>query len=552
IQSSTQRAFGGLNHRSSAADGEIYDMENITSDEYPLVTPRAPRYVIEKIDKPNGIFALDGLVIIAGTTVYYKDKEVKGKTIKTFETTKITENNTSKFHVTQNETTVTVKNSLKTFSALGSKVVILPDKVYFDTAVESPELINIESTVTVEAKFQSETTTSSEANTIYNSRVWWKNFFKVGDAVTISGATKHPENNTTLIIREINDHSLKFYDNSFKLNQGTDGKLLAYTEDEVVTISRTMPDLDFICENDNRLWGCKGDTVYASKLGDLTNWNVFDGIASDSYAVDVGTPGDFTGCFTYLGYPCFFKDDVIYKVYGDKPSNFQLIRSASLGVSEGNEKSLSVAGEILFYMSRTGIVAYSGSTPQDVFLPFGDEKYNNCVAGSDGKKYYVSMQKRNGEHILAVFDTSFNTWHIEDDVNAVGFAWYNGLYILSDDGTLRLVGNAPEVPDGAEKEKSVSSSVTFAPFTYGTSRKKGVSKIGISCELEKNAEIKVEIEYDSSGDWQTVSTLDTPERRSFYLPVIPHRCDHYRLKLSGKGKWRLFSLTKEYYYGSMN
>ncbi len=519
IQSSTQRAFGGLNHRSSAADGEIYDMENMTSDEYPLVTPRAPRYVIEKIDKPNGIYSLDGLLLVAGETVYYKNKEIG-----------------------------TVSDGKKTICALGSKIVILPDKVYYDTA--DGNFAEIEKTWKGQPVFQggSYGGQTAVANTIYQKDTNWSDFFKVGDAVAISGATKHPENNKTVIVREIDGSSLRFYENTFTITNG----LTKYSEETEITISRTMPDLDFICENDNRLWGCKGDTVYASKLGDLTNWNVFDGIASDSYAVDVGTPGDFTGCFTYLGYPCFFKDDVIYKVYGDKPSNFQLIRSASLGVSEGNEKSLAVAGEILFYMSRTGIVAYSGSTPQDVFLPFGDEKYNNCVAGSDGKKYYVSMQKRNSEYILAVFDTSFNTWHIEDDVNAVGFAWYNGLYILSDDGTLRLVGNAPEVPDGAEKEKSVSSSVTFAPFTYGTSRKKGVSKIGISCELEKNAEIRVEIEYDSSGEWQTVSKLDTPERRSFYLPVIPHRCDHYRLKLSGKGKWRLFSLTKEYYYGSMN
>ena len=67
-----------------------------------------------------------------------------------------------------------------------------------------------------------------------------------------------------------------------------------------------MPELDFLCENENRLWGCKGDTIYASKLGDPFNWNVFDGVSTDSYAVDVGSAGDFTGCFAYRGYPVFF------------------------------------------------------------------------------------------------------------------------------------------------------------------------------------------------------------------------------------------------------
>ena len=84
--------------------------------------------------------------------------------------------------------------------------------------------------------------------------------------------------------------------------------------------------------------GCgaaKGDTVYASKLGDPFNWNVFDGLSTDSYAVDVGSAGDFTACCSYLGYPCMFKEEHIYKVYGDKPSNFQVMGSASWGWKRG-------------------------------------------------------------------------------------------------------------------------------------------------------------------------------------------------------------------------
>lgn len=514
-QSSVQRSFGGLNRRIGAVDGDICDMFNLTGDEFPLVTPRAPRREIEKVEKPNGIFALDGLVIVAGTTVYYKDKEV-GQ----------------------------VSDTKKIMCALGSKVIILPDKVYFDVSEEQQSLKSIEAEWTGSAKITngSYAGVEAKANTIYQKGVKWNEYFKEGDAVTISGAAVHTQNNITVIIREIDEDYLRFYENSFIINSSGDSE-------KALVITRKMPDLDFICENDNRLWGCKGDTVYCSKLGDLTNWNVFDGIASDSFAVDVGTPGDFTGCFTYLGYPCFFKDDVIYKAYGDKPSNFQLIRSASLGVKKDNAKSLAVAGEILFYMSRTGIVAYSGSTPQDIFLPFGGEKYDSCVAGSDGKKYYVSMTKKDGTCTFAVYDTSFNMWHIEDDLCAVGFAWYDGLYVLSDNGTLWLIGS-----DSAEGmlEKNIRSSVTFAPITYGTARKKGVTKIGITAELEGNAMLEVKIQYDSLGQWQTVKKLEGTERNSFYLPLIPKRCDHFKLKLEGKGKWRLYALTKEYHYGSMN
>lgn len=87
-----------------------------------------------------------------------------------------------------------------------------------------------------------------------------------------------------------------------------------------------------------------------------------------------------------------FKEEHIYKVYGDKPSNFQVMGSASLGVEAGSDASIAIAGETLFYLARTGIVAYSGGIPQQVGAAFGTQRFRNAVGGSDGTKYYVSMK----------------------------------------------------------------------------------------------------------------------------------------------------------------
>ena len=46
-QQTVQTAFGGLNSRASAEDGEIVDMVNMTSDEYPMLSPRKPRELYE-------------------------------------------------------------------------------------------------------------------------------------------------------------------------------------------------------------------------------------------------------------------------------------------------------------------------------------------------------------------------------------------------------------------------------------------------------------------------------------------------------------------------
>ncbi|MBR5089700.1 MAG: hypothetical protein IK093_09735 [Ruminiclostridium sp.] len=531
IQKMSTIKFGGYNHTLGAGDGEIWDEQNMTSDYYPVMSPRRPRYTVKSsISSPNGLFCKDGIYYVSGTKLY-KNGTVTGLT--------------------------SLTNTRKKITALGAYIVIFPDKAYYnvlDDSYGSLESSVANQSVTIkDGTYAGET---AEANTIYASGVTWGNYFKVGDAVTISGCTTHTENNTTIVIREIDGADLRFYENSFVIGTGGDS--------ETITISRTVPDMDFICENENRLWGCKDDTIYASKLGDPFNFNVFDGISTDSYAANVGSAGEFTACCSYLGYPVFFKEENIYKVYGNKPSNYQIMGSASLGVEKGSDRSLAIAGEILFYLSRAGIVAYSGGIPQSVAAPFGTDRYKNAIGGSDGVKYYVSMQGTSG-YTLFVFDTRTNLWHKEDGTEAVGFGWDGELYMLTTEttlflgaiGDLLLIGNPRTIPTGATREGSVSSIVEFADFVehskYSTrhgANKKGTGKIQLRGELDAGASLNIKMKFDSGGDWIDVATLTTTVKRSFYLPIIPRRSDHFKIKLIGTGNWKLWSLSRESYFGS--
>ena len=64
------------------------------------------------------------------------------------------------------------------------------------------------------------------------------------------------------------------------------------------------------------------------------------------------------------------------------------------------------------------------------------------------------------------------------------------------------------------------------------------------------AEAEVYIRYDSVGDWEKVHTVSAVSKRSVYLPVIPRRADHYRIKIQGRGDCRIYSVSREYYSGS--
>lgn len=507
--------FGGYNHNLYASDGDIWDMQNLTSDLAPLLAPRRPRYLYKQLTKPNGLYANDGLYWVDGTG-FYAGGVLRG----------------------------VVTDSRKQFTSLGAWVLIMPDKAFYNKL--TGEFGSLEASWSGSATIQNGTYAgeAAEANTIYAAGADWSSRFNVGDAVTIAGATAHPENNVTIIIREMDGDYLRFYANSFVIGEGGDT--------ETLTISRLVPDMDFICANENRVWGCRGDEIYGSKLGDPFNWNVFDGISTDSYAVSVGSAGDFTACCAYLGYPVFFKEDQIYKVYGDRPSNYQVMGSASLGVESGSHMSLAIAGEILFYLSRAGVVAYSGGVPQSISSAFGTDRYRDAVAGSDGLKYYCSMRSSDGTWRLFVYDTQRGMWHAEDDTEAVGWAWDSELCCLDADGTLWINGNARSVPEGCTREGAVASMCEFGDFYDGSPNKKGTGKFQVRIALDEGATVDIYVRFDSVGEWEPVQGghLTAEVKRSYYLAVIPRRSDHYRIKIIGSGGWQLYSLTREDYIGS--
>lgn len=103
IKKAKQTEFKGYNHNLYAQDGELWDMKNLTSDLYPLLSPRLPRYIVETLTKPNGFYAKDGMYWVDGTG-FYADGEKKGD----------------------------VADSRKQFTSIGAYIIILPDKKWYN------------------------------------------------------------------------------------------------------------------------------------------------------------------------------------------------------------------------------------------------------------------------------------------------------------------------------------------------------------------------------------------------------------------------------------
>lgn len=505
--------FGGYDHRLGAQDGYIWDMENLTGDHAPVLASRPPRWTVTTVAKPNGLFCAGKRFLVDGTRLLVDGVE-KG----------------------------TVVDSQKLFAALSGRVVIWPDKVVYTT---DGKLERLEAEYSAKGLVFGDGTFAgkpAKANSITTTGAVFP--FRAGDGVTISGCAE-AKNNLTLIVREISEDgkTLRFYENSFTLGSGS------VTEAGTVTLQRSVPDFDVMCSDDNRLWGGKGDTIWCSKLGDPYNWNVFDGVSTDAWSVETGTPGNFTACTSFLGYPVFFKEDKVFKVYGDRPTNYQVMASATLGVSAGSGKSLAVAGETLFYLSRAGIVAYSGGIPRSISAPFGTARYRNAVGGSDGMKYYVSMEDDNGEWSLFVYDPALGVWHREDSTRLVAADYLGGVNGLTADGRLLLLGRPSEVPEGCVQEGAVRSWVEFGDIPMDSFDSKYPVRLWLRLSSDTAVTVAAEIQYDG-GSWETVDAVKGGSMDRFYLSCPVQRCDHFRLRLSADGSWRLWGLEVELYDGS--
>ena len=281
VQSKSKKynvVFRGINYGEGAQDGEFAETYNLSTAKYPCITQRAARIKRGQYTKPSTLHAKGNLLVIDGTKVFYGDREVG-----------------------------TVTEGKKQTATIGNYIVIFPDKKYYKVPTEDDldgEFGSMEETYTATGLVFTDSTITTTGD----------NFkFREGDAVKITGCS-NSANNQDIIIRGVSAKVLTFYENSFT----------AGTESGSVTIKREVPDLDFICESNYRLWGTHGNTIFSSAFSDPLNFFVRDGLAGDGYDIQVGSEGEFTGCIPYSSHICFFKENTLHKLYGTKPSNFQI------------------------------------------------------------------------------------------------------------------------------------------------------------------------------------------------------------------------------------
>lgn len=557
IRTSTFDVFKGYVHREAAGDGVIFDEKNMWGGAYPAASSRPERMKLKlSSDSYTGelpyffdFTAWDGVFYL----LTY-DSEADRCFLYAYDPS------SDQSPRLLGGWPMTGSVDPRHWVKMGDRLVIFPDAVVYDRRGDTLETIAV-SCGLGNCEFSDGTYAgvSAKANTIKTAAAD-VTYIRSGDTVRISGCITHTENNTVLTVREKDIDGevcyLRFYENSFVLGTGT-----SYVEKGDVTLSRELPSDDvirFACECDGRIWAAGRNYIFASAQNDPFNWNTFDSLPGDSYAIRCPGGGEITGACTYLGYPIFFKEDGIYKILGDTAEEFTVSSLQCPGLRAGCEFSLAIAGGALFYNSKSGIVRYTGGTPSAMYFDFGRDKYRYAVGGSDGIRYYVKLTDSEagvGDQVF-MYDTELSMWFRYDDPSYQTFSYDGNLWAMDNYSGIYVLGEASDLPERMEKEGEFDSYVIFTDFTGSYHGRKGVSRVHLRVELDSGTEFHAAIRYDAASDdvggWEEAYSYSAEGSKKLTLsvPLIVRRCDHFTLKLSAHGQWKLYQLTLERYNGS--
>ncbi len=563
-------AFKGYENNLIADENAFYFEENMSSDNYPMLSPRNKRAFFNVSgNRLHGLFSKEKLCYINNGILYYGGEPISGLSFPDL-------------------------NGERTFVSMGAKLIIFPDKVYINTA----DLTDYGSLEAIFTGDRAECTLCRGDGDLYE------------DYVVGSAPPDKPSHGDLWVDTSLSTHTLKQYSSdiegwveiedkfiritcngigvNFKefdgvtlsgFNSiGADGTHIIYHkgEDFIViagmldrnitietpfTVERKLPSLDFVCESGNRLWGCSSETneIFASKLGDPTNFFAYMGISTDSYAATVGTDGDFTGAVSYRGYVLFFKENCVHKVYGQNPP-YTITTSYIRGVQKGSHKSICKLNETLYYKSPNGVCSFEGGIPVDISASLGKSYYTNAVAGGVGNKYYICMTDIKGNRQLLVYDEEKALWHREGVFNVREFATNNlNLYfITSQEETHKLglidsvnkYGNFLGDLQGYTVEDDFFWCVESGLWGLNLPENKYYSNIRVRAIGEKGARVKIFFEYNSSGKWENKYEAVVDKTGSFSIPFITPRCDHLRIRITGVGNVKIISISRTTESGS--
>ena len=604
-------SFYGLKHSEGARDGDIYDLLNISLDNFPSMSVRKERRKLpyETGEKVYGIGSADKLFWCSradGSDAFYYDGEEK----------------------------FPVEASEKTFSVINKYICIFPDKMYFSLWGSDAVNLNKEEVVLYTSLEQLQEATEADAS-LKDGDV-----FAVGDAEPYSffqfnskgkwnskATTEDHAKQTRWIYLmdswgKLDEKVTVPYDLEGTSMEGFNTEKIAVDDyGEIACLGLMTGPYGQYAERFAK-WIRPGDTVKITRVKEdgevLTDYAKFikkvnSGTDTKSYTYFAFDPVVITSASAYreisiervipdLEYS-FCHDNRLWgcekdKIYASKlgdPFNFMDYSTlADASWTVGIASSEPFTGAVAYNGSPTffkedRIIKVSGNYPaqystyETADIPGVAKGSGKSIAICNGYLYYLSPEgvcsysgsypSIIGDDIGEVLSNGYggaggDKYYLEANV-AYGKAVYvydTRTRAWTKENALDAVGFTDigrdlyaltksgiylldSVKDEGTAETNFESFIEFAPIYDSHLTKKGVSRIHVSLKVNTGASVRFLLSYDGEG-YKEVFSIAPSMRRNYNIPLTVRRCGYYSLKIMGSGSYTVYGIGRERYFGS--
>lgn len=566
--------FYGLNRNAEIKMGEFSSTTNLSTDNIPYMSPRSPRETIRTISTPLGLGCTDTkLFWVAGPDFYYDNvKESTGYSLAA---------------------------SDKCMFMFGTKVIIFPDLMYYDTSTDTfgkmnPSYTSGASQITYKNVQQivtdgSKVTFATDRITI--SGATWDTGMTAGNTIKISGNVAYPENEGYFTIVEVVSTTvLRFAASSFTAGTEAAATSLTFNFSSITTSGTAFSGFavgDYVKVTGNTTKKLNNVTIevkgVASSVLSFAYGDLYasSGAVAEAITVSIPVPAMDYGC-VHNNRIWGVKNDTIY-VSGQ--GRYNLFEPFAIDL---DTLDLGYAAETDLSGSFTGIASYGGyvvALKRDILFEIHNENPPYSVKGivKQGGVSHKSMVEFKGMlHFLndkngivsygggypvpeseALNETYVSAVCGTDD-KKLYVSLYDGstykLYVMDSKGvwiqedTLRvkdfvkmggylyaldISGNILKFGSGTE---SIASNGTLNVETYNKFEKKYIKKIPIRLEVTSGT-VTVSIKYDNDSSFTTLKTISTCSLTAYDIKILPiKRIDHIQIKIAGTGVYKIHEI----------
>jgi hypothetical protein len=310
-----------------------------------------------------------------------------------------------------------------------------------------------------------------------------------------------------------------------------------------VTTLTDAPATNLYTVDDRRLYALKGDVLYISAGGSITDWTT----VNDAMQLVInGSRGLATCICTYKDTVICFFENSMHILYGNDPFDFDLSDPISIGCV--GSKAVIEHNGILYFVYNDGLYRFAGGQPeklsQKVDGYFSDIPFlywTLVCLGKYDRWIYMSITygaAATDNNITLVYDTHYGVWNVHN----VGYADFTqiagDLIGIDTDGQTWVLNSGNDDNSVAIASQWISGWIDMSVI----SKKKRLTKQYYLLYLPTGSTLTLYYSNDGSS-WTSLKAFSTSSSEQIVaVPVslsVLSSVSRYKFKFVGTGQWRI-------------